>query len=258
MTKIDPSARVSPRSVIHDGVEIGPYSIIGDEVEIGEGTRVGPHCLIQGPASIGRECNLTGYASVGGPPQDLKYKGEKTRLAIGDHNTIREFVTINRGTTHGGGITTIGNHNLFMAYTHVAHDCILGDYIVMGNLATLAGHVEVADHVILGGLCAAHQFTHIGAYAIIGGGSMISLDIVPYAKASGDRARIFGTNTIGLKRNGFSEDAIKAIAKAYKIIFKQGRTLKDALATLEAEFTGTPEIERLIAFIRNSSRGIAR
>jgi len=258
MTRIDPSARVSPRAVLHDGVEIGPFSIIGDEVEIGEGTRVGPHCLIQGPTSIGRECTLTGYASVGGPPQDLKYKGEKTRLTIGDHNTFREFVTINRGTTHGGGITTIGSHNLFMAYTHVAHDCILGDSIVMGNLATLAGHVEVEDHVILGGLSAAHQFTHIGAYAIIGGGSMISLDIVPFAKASGDRARIFGTNTIGLKRNGFSEDAIKAIAKAYKIIFKQGRTLKDALAALEAEFTGTPEIERLVAFIRKSSRGIAR
>ncbi|MEN6476186.1 MAG: acyl-ACP--UDP-N-acetylglucosamine O-acyltransferase [Syntrophaceae bacterium] len=258
MTKIDPSALVSPRSVIHDGVEIGPFSIIGDEVEIGAGTRIGPHCLVQGPTSIGSECTLTGYASIGGPPQDLKYKGEKTRLAIGDHNTIREFVTINRGTTHGGGITTIGSHNLFMAYTHVAHDCRLGDYIVMGNLATLAGHVEVQDHVILGGLCAAHQFTHIGAFAIIGGGSMISLDIVPYAKASGDRARIFGTNTIGLKRGGFSEEAIKTIAKAYKIVFKQGRTLKDALETLEAEYPAQPEIEHLTAFIRASSRGIAR
>jgi UDP-N-acetylglucosamine acyltransferase len=258
MKKIDPSAQVSLQAVLHDGVEIGPFSIIGDEVEIGEGTRVGPHCLIQGPTTIGKECTLTGYASIGGPPQDLKYKGEKTRLAIGDHNTIREFVTINRGTAHGGGLTTIGSHNLFMAYTHVAHDCILGDYIVMGNLATLAGHVEVGDHVILGGLCAAHQFTHIGAYAIIGGGSMISLDIVPYAKASGDRARIFGANTIGLKRNGFSEGAIKTISKAYKVVFKQGRTLKDALATLETEFSGSPEVERLIAFIRASSRGIAR
>lgn len=258
MTKIDSSAQVSPRAVIHDGVEIGPFSIIGDEVEIGEGTRVGPHCLIQGPTTIGSECTMTGFASIGGPPQDLKYKGEKTRLSIGDFNTFREFVTINRGTTHGGGITTIGNHNLFMAYTHVAHDCILGDHIVMGNLATLAGHVEVQDHVILGGLCAAHQFTHIGAYAIIGGGSMISLDIVPFAKASGDRARIFGANTIGLKRGGFSTDALKTISMAYKIIFKQGRTLKDALAALENEFPGSPEVERLITFIRASSRGIAR
>lgn len=258
MVKIDPTAQVSPQAVLNDGVEIGPFCVIADGVEIGAGTRVGPYSMIQGPTTIGQNCALTGYASIGGPPQDLKYKGEPTRLAIGDHNTIREFVTINRGTVHGGGLTAIGNQNLFMAYSHVAHDCQLGNQVVMGNLATLAGHVQVDDHVILGGLCAAHQFTHIGAYSIIGGGSMISLDIVPYAKASGDRARIFGTNTIGLKRNGFSEGAIKDITKAYKILFKQGLMVKDALATLEAEFPGQPEIERLIAFVRAAARGIAR
>lgn len=258
MAKSKPSTHISPQANIHPSVEIGPYCTIGDEVEIGEGTRIGPYSMIQGPTVIGRACVITGYASIGGPPQDLKYQGERTHLIIGDENTIREFVTINRGTTHGGGVTTIGSHNLFMAYTHVAHDCRVGDHVVMGNLATLAGHVQVGDHVILGGLSAAHQFTQIGAYAIIGGGSMISLDIVPYAKASGDRAKIFGLNTIGLKRNGFSEEAIKTIGKAFKILFKQGLPVKNALAALENDFNGVPEITRLIEFVRGSARGIAR
>lgn len=256
MAKTKPT--ISTQADIHPSVEIGPYCTIGDEVTIGEGTKIGPYCLIQGPTVIGRECVLTGYASIGGAPQDLKYQGEHTRLVIGDNNTIREFVTINRGTTHGGGVTTIGSHNLFMAYTHVAHDCQVGDYVVMGNLATLAGHVQVGDHVILGGLSAAHQFTQIGAYAIIGGGSMISLDIVPYAKASGDRARIFGLNTIGLKRGGFTDATIKTLGQAYKILFKKGLPVKDAISTLEKDFDAVPEVTRLIEFVRGSNRGIAR
>lgn len=258
MRKIDPAAQVASSAVLDDGVVVGPFSIIGDDVHIGEHTHIGPYCMIQGPTTIGRECTLTGYASIGGAPQDLKYKGEPTRLTIGDHNTIREFVTINRGTEHGGGETCIGNNNLFMAYTHVGHDCQLGDHIVMGNQATLAGHVHVEGHIIMGGLCAAHQFSQIGAYAIIGGGAMISMDIVPYAMASGDRARIYGINTIGLKRNGFSRETIKAISQAYKILFKQGRPLQDALSTLEREFPDIPEIAHLITFVRTSSRGIAR
>jgi UDP-N-acetylglucosamine acyltransferase len=258
MAKIKPSAHVSPQAKIFAGVEIGPYCIIGDDVEIGAGTVVGPYSLIQGHTTIGRECVITGYASIGGPPQDFKYKGEKTSLTIGEKNTIREFVTINRGTVHGGGVTTIGSHNLLMAYCHVAHDCKVGDHVVMGNLATLAGHVHVEDYVTVGGLSAAHQFTHIGAYAIIGGGSMISLDIIPYAKASGDRARIYGINTVGLKRNGFPDESIKAIGGAYKILFKQGLILKEALEVLRKEFPDSTEIARMVEFVKNSTRGLAR
>ncbi|HDM32815.1 MAG TPA: acyl-ACP--UDP-N-acetylglucosamine O-acyltransferase [Deltaproteobacteria bacterium] len=258
MTNIDPTARVSSNATIGAGSSIGPGCIIGDDVQIGKDTVIGPYCIIEGPTLIGDSCKFTGYASIGSPPQDLKYKGGKTKLIIGDDNTIREFVTINRGTEHGGGITSIGCHNLIMAYCHVAHDCHLGDHIVMGNVATLAGHVQVDDHVIIGGLSAVHQFTRLGQYAMIGGGSMVSLDIIPYAMASGDRARLFGVNAIGLKRNGFNADAIKKIKKAYKILFKEGLVLNDALNRLETEFSGVEEISRLVTFIRSSERGIAR
>jgi len=186
--KIDPTARISPDALIADGVEIGPYTTIEARVEIGKDTKIGPYCLIQGPTTIGSGCTITGYASIGTPPQDHSYKGEDTKLVIGNGNTIREFVTINRGTLKDKGITTIGSGNLIMAYCHVAHDCVVGDHVVMGNLATLAGHVEIHDRAIIGGLSAVHQFTRIGACSIVGGGSMVSLDIIPYAKASGDRA----------------------------------------------------------------------
>ncbi len=251
-------ARVSPNATIGPGSCIGPGCIIGDDVHIGKNTIVGPYCVIEGPTTIGDSCKLTGYASIGSPPQDLKYKGGDTRLVIGDNNTIREFVTINRGTEHGGGITRIGSHNLIMAYCHVAHDCHLGDYIVMGNVATLAGHVHVEDHVIIGGLSAVHQFTRLGQYAMIGGGSMVSMDIIPYAMATGDRARLFGINTVGLKRNGFSPDAIRVIKKAFKILFKEGLSLNNALGRLEREFGDIEEVSRMLKFIRSSERGIAR
>jgi len=256
--KIDETARVSSKASLASGVEIGPYTIIEDDVEIGQDTCIGPHCRIQGPTTLGKSCVITGCASIGTPPQDLKFQGGETRLVIGDKNTIREFVTINRGTEHGGGITKVGSHNLLMAYCHVAHDCIVGDYVVMGNLATLAGHVHVENNVIIGGLSAIHQFTRIGAYAIIGGGSMVSLDIIPYVKASGNRAGLFGINTIGLKRNGFSPERIREITSAYKILFRQGLRLKDALQALENESPESPDIKRLITFISSSDRGIAR
>lgn len=225
---------------------------------IGENTSVGPFCMIEGPTSIGRDCTFTGYASIGSPPQDHSYKGEDTRLTIGDHNTFREFVTVNRGTVKDRGVTAIGDHNLIMAYCHVAHDCIVGSNVVMGNLATLAGHVEIQDNAIIGGLAAIHQFTRVGAYVIVGGGSMVSLDIVPYAKASGDRATLYGVNTIGLKRSGFSKEQITRIEKAYRILFKQGLLLKEAVAVLEGEFGDAPEIGRLLEFLKASRRGIAR
>lgn len=256
--KIDPTARISPETLIADGVEIGPYTTIEAKVEIGKDTKVGPYCLIQGPTTIGSGCTITGYASIGTPPQDHSYRGEDTRLVIGNGNTIREFVTINRGTLKDKGVTTIGNDNLIMAYCHVAHDCVVGSHVVMGNLATLAGHVEIHDRAIIGGLSAVHQFTRIGAYSIIGGGSMVSLDIIPYAKASGDRAGLFGVNTIGLKRGGFSPEQIKGIEKAYRILLKQGLLLKDAIQAIAEEFPGRDEIETLVSFLKSSRRGIAR
>lgn len=255
---IDPTARISPKAKLAEGVEVGPFASIGDKVEIGEGTKIGPYCLVEGPTVIGAGNTFTGYASVGTPPQDHSYKGEDTRLVIGDNNTFREFVTINRGTMKDKQVTTIGSDCLLMAYCHVAHDCVIGDHVVMGNLATLAGHVEIQDRVIVGGLAAVHQFTRLGAYAIIGGGSMVSLDIIPYAKASGDRAKLFGVNTIGLKRGGFDPAQIKNISKAYRTLLKQGLLLKDALEALEKEFEGCPEVERLVSFLKDTRRGIAR
>lgn len=227
-------------------------------MSIGEGTVVGPFCMIEGPTTIGRNCTFTGYASIGSPPQDHSYRGEPTSLSIGDHNTFREFVTVNRGTVKDRGVTTIGNHNLIMAYCHVAHDCAVGSRVVMGNLATLAGHVEIHDNAIIGGLAAIHQFTRVGSYAIVGGGSMVSLDIVPYAKASGDRATLYGVNTIGLKRSGFSKEQIARIGKAYRILFKQGLLLKEAVSAIEQEFTGAGEIAGLLDFLSSTRRGIAR
>lgn len=245
-------------ATLAENVDIGPFAVVGDGVAIGDGTRVGPFCTIEGPTTIGRGCTFTGYASVGSPPQDHSYRGEPTRLVIGDGNTFREFVTVNRGTVKDRGVTTIGSHNLVMAYCHVAHDCMIGDRVVMGNLATLAGHVEIHDNAIIGGLAAVHQFTRVGAHAIVGGGSMVSLDIVPYAKASGDRARLYGVNTVGLKRSGFSREQIARVEKAYRILFKQGLLLKEALSLLQGEFGDAPEIARLIDFLASSRRGIAR
>jgi len=244
--------------MIGEGVEIGAYTTVESRVSIGPNTRVGPYCLIQGPTAIGAGCDITGYASIGTPPQDHSYKGEDTRLVIGDHNTIREFVTINRGTVKDKGVTTIGNHNLIMAYCHVAHDCVIGSHAVMGNLATLAGHVEIHDHAIIGGFSAIHQFTRVGERAIVGGGSMVSLDIIPYAKASGDRAKLFGLNTIGLKRSGFTTEEIRRIEKAYHILLKQGLLLKDAIGAIEREFPDDEKILPLVSFLRSTRRGLTR
>ncbi|MCU0576703.1 MAG: acyl-ACP--UDP-N-acetylglucosamine O-acyltransferase [Desulfobacterota bacterium] len=258
MPRIDPTARVSQEVSLAEGVSVGPYAVVGEGVAIGEGTSVGPFCMIEGPTTIGRNCTFTGYASIGSPPQDHSYRGEKTRLTIGDNNTFREFVTVNRGTVKDRGVTIIGSHNLIMAYCHVAHDCNVGSHVVMGNLATLAGHVEIHDNAIIGGLSAVHQFTRVGAYVIVGGGSMVSLDVVPYTKASGDRATLYGVNTIGLKRSGFTKEQISRIEKAYRILFKQGMLLKDAVVALEQEFADAGEIGRLLDFLKSTRRGIAR
>jgi UDP-N-acetylglucosamine acyltransferase len=227
-------------------------------VTIGAGTRVGPHAVIEGETTIGQRNVVFQFASVGAVPQDLKYGGEPTRLVIGDENQIREFTTLHIGTAGGGGVTRIGNKNLFMAYSHVAHDCEVGDGCVLANSVALAGHVEVGDHVILGGLSAVHQFTRIGDHAFIAGGSMVAMDVPPYCTAQGDRAELVGLNTVGLTRQGYSEDQLTRIKYAYKILFRSKLGLNEALAKLGAEYGTQPEIHALLEFVQNSKRGITR
>ncbi len=255
---IHPTAIVHEGARIADGVEIGPYAIIGEHVSIGAGTTVGPHTVIEGWTEIGENNRIFQFASIGAAPQDLKYRGEKALLKIGDRNTVREFATLHRGTADGGGETVVGSDNLFMAYSHVAHDCRIGNQVILANGATLAGHVEVDDFAILGGLCAVHQFTRIGAHVMISGGSMVTQDVPPFSIAQGDRAKTVGINQIGLKRRGFSEEAIRGIKQAYKLIFRSGLRVEEALEQIDAELKGCPEVAEFAAFIRNSARGVAR
>lgn len=255
---IHPTAIIHEGAQIAEGVEIGAYAIIGEHVSIGSGTTVGPHTVIEGWTEIGRDNRIFQFASIGAPPQDLKYRGEKALLKIGDRNTVREFATLHRGTADGGGETVIGNDNLFMAYSHVAHDCLLGNHVILANGATLAGHVAVDDFAILGGLCAVHQFTRIGAHVMISGGSMVTQDVPPFSIAQGDRAKTVGINQIGLKRRGFSEEAIRGIKQAYKLIFRSGLRTEEALEQIASEIKDCPEVEKFSEFIRKSTRGVAR
>lgn len=255
---IHATAIVHPAAKIAPGVEIGPYAVIGEHVSLGEGTTVGPHAVIEGWTEIGRDNRIFQFASVGAAPQDLKYHGEKSYLRIGDRNMVREFVTLHRGTESGGGETIIGNDNLFMAYSHVAHDCIVGNRVILANGATLAGHVQVDDFAILGGLSAVHQFTRVGAHVMVSGGSMVAQDIPPYTIAQGDRAKTVGLNLVGLKRRGFSEESLRAIKKAYKIIFRSGLRQEEALQKIAEELSSGPELDLFVDFIKNSQRGVAR
>lgn len=255
---IHQTAIVHEGAQIAEGVEIGPYAVIGEHVTIGSGTTVGAHAVLEGWTEIGLNNRIFQFASVGAAPQDLNYKGEKTLLKIGDRNTVREFVTINRGTPKGGGQTVIGNDNLLMSYCHVAHDCLIGNQVILANGATLAGHVTVDDYAILGGLCAIHQFSRIGSHVMISGGSMATQDIPPYTIAQGDRAKTVGINQVGLKRRGFSDEAVRDIKQAYKIVFRSGMRIEEALERIETELKGCMELEAFVAFIRSSSRGIAR
>lgn len=251
-------------TIIHPGAKvagdasIGPYSVIGEHVVIGAGTTVGSHVVIEGWTEIGCHNQIFQFSSIGAAPQDLKYAGQQTFLKIGDRNRIREFTTLNRGTAEGGGTTRIGSDNLFMSYSHVAHDCIIHDHVIMANGATLAGHVEIESAAILGGLSAVHQFTRIGCHAMISGGSMVNQDIPPYTVAQGDRAKTVGLNLIGLKRHRISDESIRAIKKAYRLIFRSGLRLEEALLKVGEEIQATAELDHFIDFIRNSQRGIAR
>jgi UDP-N-acetylglucosamine acyltransferase len=255
---IHPTAIVDPKSEIASDVTVGPYAIIGPEVEIGAGCRIGAHTVIEGPTRLGRDNAVHAHASVGSAPQDLKYRGEPTVLEIGDHNVIREFATLNRGTAGGGGVTRVGAHNVFMAYAHVAHDCVIGDYVVMANAATLAGHVTIENHAIVGGLVAIHQHVRIGESVILGGGAMVTLDVPPFCMAAGDRAKLQGLNLLGLKRRGMTKETIQALRAAYRVLFASGLRLGDALARLRAELASFPEVAHLADFCATSVRGITR
>jgi UDP-N-acetylglucosamine acyltransferase len=256
---IHPTAIIDSKAEISEGVEIGPYSVIEKNVLIGEGTKIAPHVVIREGTYIGKQCQISQFASIGEAPQSVGYKGEKTFLQIGDHNIIREFVTLHRGTIKGGGKTVIGNENFLMAYSHVAHDCQIGNQVVMANGATLAGHILIEDFAIIGGLSAIHQFCRVGTYAIIGGITGVLMDIPPYTKAQGDRAKLFGLNTIGLKRANFSEETLKALKKAYRIIFRSSLTLEKAMKrVVEDEISQTPEVQHFLQFIQCSKRGITR
>lgn len=255
---IHPTAIVHPSARIGEGVEIGPYAVIGEHVTLGSGTTVGPHAVLEGWTEIGQNNRIFQFASIGAEPQDLKFHGEKTFLRLGDRNMVREFVTLHRGTESGGGETVIGSDNLFLAYSHVAHDCHVGNRVILSNGANLAGHVQVDDFAILSGLCAVHQFTRIGAHAMIAGGAMVNQDVAPYTIAQGDRARTVGINLVGLQRRGFSEQAIRAIKKAYKLVFRSGQRLEDALEVIARELGESPELKVFVDFLRQSQRGIAR
>ena len=255
---IHPTAIVDSKAEIDTDVEIGPYSIVEADVVIGSGTVVGPHVVIQPYVTIGPECRIFQYASIGALPQALAYKGEKTVVNIGRGTIVREFVTINRGTEFGGGVTEVGEKNLLMAYAHIAHDCKTGREVIFANNATLAGHITIGDYVTVGGLVAVHQFVKIGNYAYIGGKSAVVKDIPPFVIVSGDRARLHGLNNVGLKRRGFSQETLSILKKAYRIIFRIGLTLNEAIERVKAEVEQIPEVIDLINFIKSSERGITR
>jgi len=255
---IHPTALISPKADIDADVDIGPYTIIGDHVAIHTGTVVGPHVTIDPYVEIGPECHIFQFASIGALPQAIKFQGEVTHVKIGRKTVVREFATINRGTGFGGGITEVGDENLLMAYTHVAHDCKTGRGVILANNATLAGHITVEDYVTIGGLTALHQFVRIGKHAYIGGKSAVVKDVPPFVIAAGDRAKLHGLNRVGLKRHGYSDEALAMLKKTYRLIFRIGLTLNEAIARVNAEVDRTPEVDYFLAFIRDSQRGLTR
>ncbi len=262
MSKIHPTAVIEPGAQLHETVEIGPYAIVGAHVTIGAGTTIGSHTVVEGHTTLG-ESNVIGhFASIGGRPQDMKYRGEPTRLVIGDRNTIREFTTIHTGTVQDAGVTTIGDDNWIMAYVHIGHDCYLGSNIVMSSNAQLAGHVQIGDHAIVGGMSGVHQFVRIGASSFLGGASALVQDIPPFVIAEGNKAEPHGINVEGLRRRGFSPDAISALRTAYRVLYKNGLTLDEAKIQLrelqQQGGDGDQHVKALTDFVEASTRGIIR
>lgn len=256
---IHKTAIVSPGAEIFEDVEIGPCTIVGEHVRIGKNTKIGAHTIIEGNTKIGDNNNISHFVTIGTPPQDIGYKGEDTRVVIGNNNTIREYTTIHRATAKKDWVTIIGNDNYLMSYTHVAHDCVLGNNIIMVNAATLGGHTSVGDHVTLSSFIASHQFVRIGTYAFVSGVSGLPKDIPPYMMSSGIRANLHGLNLVGLRRNGFSREAITGLRKAYRIIWRESSLLKDGIKRVKEEMEPFPELDVLIDFLTaDSQRGIAR
>jgi UDP-N-acetylglucosamine acyltransferase len=255
---IDPRAIVSPKAELAADVSVGPFSIIGPDVILGPGCIVGPHVVLNGPTKIGAGNRFFQFASIGDAPQDKKYKGEPTRLVIGDRNVFRESCTVNRGTTHDKGVTTIGSDNLFMAYSHVAHDCVLGNNLVFANGATLGGHVEIDDWVIIGGLAAIHQFCKVGAHAFIAGGAIVTRDVPTYVMAAGNPAGPHTVNAEGLKRRGFTPEQVRNVRNAFRLLYRSDLLLGDAVAKLKELGATQPEVATLVDFISRSERSLIR
>jgi UDP-N-acetylglucosamine acyltransferase len=262
MARVHATAIVEPGAELADDVEIGPYAIIGPRVRIGVGCRIGAHTVISGRTTLGRNNRVHSHAALGGEPQDKKYAGEDTALEIGDGNTIREFCTFNTGTVQDGGVTRVGNNNWIMAYVHIAHDVVLGDNCILANNATLAGHVKLGDWVILGGMTGVHQFVHVGAHAMTGGGSILFQDLPPFVMCQGNPAAPHGLNSEGLKRRGFAPEAVALLRKAYKALYREGLTAAEAGAAIERLAADTPDhaphLEQLRRFVLGSQRGIIR
>ncbi len=255
---IHATAIVDPSAEIAASCEIGPYTVVGPDVTIGEGSWVGPHVVLKGPTTIGKNNKIYQFASVGEDPQDLKYAGEPTRLEIGDNNIIREYATINRGTAGGGAVTRIGNHNLLMAYIHIAHDCQIANHTIFSNGASLAGHVNVGEHAILAGFACVHQFCSVGEHAFVGLNSVANRDVPPFMMVVGNYAQAKGINKNGLRRRGFDDDAISALHRAYMTVVRQKGQRDAAVASLKSEIDTYPEVKRFLDFIEDSERGIVR
>ena len=253
-----PTAIIHAEAQLGSNVKIGPYSLIGAHVTLHDNVEVAGHVVIEGPCEIGSGTVIYPFASIGQPPQDLKYQGEPTRLVIGERNVIREYVTMNRGTAAGGGLTSVGSDNLFMTQAHIAHDCHVGSHCIFANAGTLAGHVTVADHATIGAYSAVHQFCKVGQHAFIGGFSVVVKDALPYARTVGNHAKCYGANTIGLRRKGFSNEAIRQIQHAFHLLLSAKLNTTQALERLKAELTGSPEMDYLIEFIETSERGVTK
>jgi len=259
LMKVHPTAVIDSRARVHPSCTIGPYCVIGPEVELDEGCHLDSHVNLEGPTKIGLGNKFFPFSSVGTAPQDLSYAGEPTRLEIGDHNVIREFVTINRGTVKGGGVTRVGSHALIMAYTHVAHDCRIGDHVILANAATLGGHVIVEDWATVGALCPVHHFVRIGAYSFIGGGTTITRDVLPFSKTAAARdTHAYGLNAVGLERHGFSKERIRKIHHAYKVLLASKLNTSQALEQLKSEPERGEDVDQLISFVEQSERGVIK
>jgi len=256
---VHPTAIIDPRAKVHPTCEVGPYCVIGAEVEMGEHCRLLSHVAIEGPSKIGAHNRFFPFSSIGMAPQDLSYAGEPTRLEMGEHNEIREFVTISRGTVKGGGLTRVGSHILIMAYTHIAHDCMIGDHVLMANSATLGGHVIVEDWAQVGALCPIHHYVRIGAHSFIGGGTTVTKDVLPFSKTVAARdTHAYGLNAVGLERRGFSKERIRRIHHAYKVLLASKLNTTQALEKLKSEADPGEDVDRLIRFIEESERGVIK